>query len=172
MDFLGRRSRVPDPLVRPGSVDRTIGALRVITVGILMSVLTATAIAFFFRDLVAGPSSRTLESPLVAAVAAVAVMGAVGHVAVRRQVRAELQRRAPEIRASADPAAAVAGSYQRLVIVRAALMEAPALMAVVAYLAGAKIAVLAVAGAAALALVGTMPSRAGLERFAEDLLQS
>jgi hypothetical protein len=153
-------------------VDQTIGALRVITGGILMSVLTATAIAFFFRDAVASPSSRSLEAPLLAAVAAAAVMGGAGYAAVRRQVRAELQRRAPEIRASADPAAAVAGSYQRLAIVRAAVIDAPALMAVVAYLAGASVLVLGIAGAAALVLVGTMPSRARLERFAEDLRQS
>jgi hypothetical protein len=153
-------------------VDRTIGALRVITAGILMSVLSATAIAFFFRDAVAGPSSRSLEAPLLAAVAAVAVMGAAGYAVVRRQVRAELRSRAPEIRASADPAAAVVGSYQRLAIVRAAVVDAPALMAVVACLAGASVLVLGVAGVAALILVGTMPSRERLERFAEDLLQS
>jgi hypothetical protein len=155
-----------------GEVDRTIGALRIVTAGILLSVLTATAVAVLFRDAVASPSSRSLEAPLLAAVAAVSLMGAAGYVAVRRQVRAEIGRRSAEVRASADPAAVVARSYRRLAIVRAALIEAPALVAVVAYLAGANVAVLGVAGAAALILVGTMPSREGLERFAEEVLRS
>ena len=63
------------------------------------------------------------------------------------------------------------GPYRRLAIVRAALIEAPALLALVGYLAGGSGAALGVAAVAVALLVASLPSRAQLQRFADDALQ-
>ena len=152
-------------------IDRTITSLRIVTSAIVISLLAFAGVAAAFRDAIAGPAAGLLVDWLPGVVALTALAAAAGYTALRRQARAELQRRATEIRASADPLAAVLGPYQRLVIVRSALIEAPALLALVGYLAGGSGTALGVAAAAVLLLVASLPSRAGLQRFADDALQ-
>jgi hypothetical protein len=152
-------------------VDRTIASLRVVTSAIAISLLTFAGVAVAFRDALARPAAGAVADWLPAGVAVTALAAAAGYAALRRQARADLERRAPQIRASADPLAAVLEPYRRLVIVRAALIEAPALLALVGYLAGGSGTALAVAAAAVVLLVGSLPSRAGLQRFADDALQ-
>ena len=146
--------------------------MRIVTSGIAISLLAFAGVALAFRDAVARPAAGAAADWLLAGVALAALVAAAGYTTIRRQARAELQQRATQIRASADPLAAVLGPYQRLVIVRAALIEAPALLALLGYLAGGSGASLGVAAAAVLLLVGSLPSRVGLQRFADDALQS
>jgi len=152
-------------------IDGTIRTLRVGTSAILVSLLTFAGVAAAFRSQVASTVTGELQSWLPGALAVVAAFSAVAYVLVYRQMRAHVRGHAAEARASAEPLAAVLEPYRRFVIVRAALIEAPGLVALMTYLTGGSEAAVSVAGVSALLLLSTVPSRAGLQRFADDVLQ-
>jgi hypothetical protein len=154
-------------------VDRTIASLRVVAGGILASVAATAGIALFARDSLLPPAQAPLlVNGLILAVVAAGVAGVAGHAVIRRQAMAELRGRAAELRGAGDPTAAVAPAYRRVVILRAALTESPAVLAALAYLAGGPAWLMAVPAAAAFLLAVTMPTRAGLERFVEEALRA
>ena len=149
-------------------VDGTIRQLRIVVGAILGSLVMLAAIALFVRSqggLNIAPGRQQL---VLGAVGLMAVAFAMGYAMVARQIRAEAQAKATGA-ASADPAAAAIGPYRRLTIVRAGLTNGPAAMALLAYLAGASPLTLVIPAGGALLLLGQLPSRASLERFAESL---
>jgi len=154
-------------------VERTIASLRVVAGGILVSVAATAGVVLFARESLLHPApAPALVNGLILAVVAAGVASVAGDTVIRRQAMAELRGRAAELRGTGDPAAAVAPAYRRLVILRAALTESPAVLAALAYLAGGPAWLMAVPAAAAFLLAVTMPTRTGLERFAEEALQA
>jgi hypothetical protein len=151
-------------------VDRSIASLRVVTTGMLGSVVASAAVAVAFRQTLERPLAVALEGAIVPGVGAVAVASAALYAFVRRNVKAAVRRRSTELRSGGDRAAVLLRPYQQLALVRASLVDAPALLAAVGYLAGGPPWLLAVSAVAALVLVTNMPSRADFERFAEELL--
>ena len=75
-------------------VDQTITSLRVVTSAIAISLLTFAGVAAAFRDAIARPAAGAAAGWLPAGVALAALAAAAGYAALRRQARADLQRRA------------------------------------------------------------------------------
>jgi hypothetical protein len=150
-------------------IDDAIRSMRIISTAILFSLCAFAAVAAAFRPELAGSFSPRLQESLLVISFIGAVSCAAAYFAIDRQTRAALREQARDPRASAEPLLPVLEPYRRLTVLRAALIEAPGLLALLSYLVGGSEASLVIAGASLLLLVATLPSRSGLERFADEL---
>ncbi len=151
-------------------IESAIRGLRVIYGGMLASLLFLGAIAMAFRSVIAPDFDSGIHNGLLGLAGLLAVVVCpVVYAAVRRSIQAELQPRAPALLATAEPLLGVLDSYRRLALLRAVLIEAPALVGTLSYLAGGRPVGLLFAGASATLLVATMPSRESLQRFLDGL---
>ena len=150
-------------------VDDAIRGVRIITGGILASLLAMAAVAAFFRSQLAPSFTGEIQNGLLGLAGVLAVACAAAYFALQRSIRAGLKASLLASRGSAEPLSGVLEPYRRLVILRAALVEAPGLFGLLTYLVGGSEAGLLIAGASVLLLAGTMPSRESLQRFADGL---
>jgi hypothetical protein len=154
-------------------IDSAIRGLRVIYGSMLASLLFLGATAMAFRSVIAPGFDSGIHNGLLGLAGLLAVVVCpVAYVAVRRSIEAELQPRASALLAAAEPILGVLDSYRRLALLRAALIEAPALLGTLSYLAGGRPAGLIFAGASATLLLATMPSRESLQHFLDGLRDS
>lgn len=150
-------------------IDGSIRGLRVVTAAMVVSLVTLAAIAVVFRTQFAPSFGSAFQNGLLTAAGLLALGCAAAYRAVNRQTLAELERKPLRPGASAEPLAAVLEPYRRLAVLRAALIEAPGMLALLAYLVGGHEAGLLIPGASALLLLASMPSREALQRFADGL---
>lgn len=153
-------------------IDARIRGLRVIHGAMMASVVGVSAIAVVVRTVLELDIDGGGIANLLLGVAGLLVLtGSAAWFVIQRSVRAELQPKLSAIRTSAEPLLGVVGHYHRLVLLRAGLADAPALLGAISYLAGGSILGLLFPAASLLLLLATFPSRAAVERFLEGLQQ-
>jgi hypothetical protein len=153
-------------------IDQAIRTLRVVAFGIAASLLTFAAVGAAFGEEIARGISGDVERPLLGILALVSAGSATAYGVMYRQIRGRLKSRVVELRAAPEPLALVLEDYRRLALVRGGVIEGPGFLAVITYvLTGSQLA-LAVAGLSVVLLLATIPSRAGLQRLADDITQA
>jgi hypothetical protein len=153
-------------------IDPGIRGLRVIHGAMMASVVGVSAIAVLVRTVLElDIDGGGMANLLLGVAGLLALTGPAAWFAIQRSVRAELQPKATAIRTSAEPLLGVLGHYRRLVLLRAALADAPALLGAISYLAGGSVLGLLFPAASLVLLLATVPSRGALERFLEGLQQ-
>jgi hypothetical protein len=152
-------------------IDRAIRTLRGITLTSVCSLVLFVVVATMFRKEIAPEATGDLQNALFGVLAFLAAGSAAAYAVVCRQTRAGLKNRAMELRSAAEPLGIVLGGYRLMVVLRAGLIEGPGFLAVVIHvLTGSQLA-LAVAGLSVVLLLATAPSRAELQRLADDVRQ-
>jgi len=150
-------------------IDSAIRALRIITGANLASLLGMAVVVLTCRSQLSPSFTSEIQNGLLGLAAVVAVVSAAGYFALRRKISGEFAPGKLAIHGSAEPLLGVLEPYRRLAVLRAALIEAPGLLGLLTYLVGGSEAGLLIAGGSVLLLVGTMPSRESLQRFADGL---
>ncbi len=150
------------------NIDDAIRSLRIITRGILASLLGMGAVAVFFRPQLAPSFTSEIQRGLLGLAGVLAVGNAVAYVAVQRSLRAKVQA-STLASGSAEALLRVLEPFRRLAILRSVLIEGPGLVGLLTYLVGGSEAGLAIAAASIVLLAITMPSREALQRFADGL---
>jgi hypothetical protein len=150
-------------------IDGAIRSLRIIVAAMLASLLGMAALAAALRSELAPSFNSDVQNGLLGLAGLLALASASAYFVLQRGIRADLERQARTIRASAEPLLGVLTPYRRLVVLRTALIEGPALLGLLTYLIGGSEAGLVIAGGSAILLMTTMPSRDALQRFADEL---
>jgi hypothetical protein len=150
-------------------IDEAIRSLRIITGGILMSLVATAAMAAFLRPQIASSITSEVQNALLGLSGLIAVGSAVAFFTFQRSIKTSLQASVQASRGSAEPLLGVLEPYRRLAILRAALVEAPGLVGLLTYLVGGSEIGLVIAAASVVLLASTMPSRESLQRFADGV---